>query len=1512
VAEPAGRNHSKLDDQAAGRGSAQWLWDHWPDEGSIEERLTPAFTSAAVAELARLRHQRTAGVLSAVLRGAERSAEQLNVESFHGLVEIVQNADDVGATSVNLAFRKSGRVTNLLVAHDGERVHLPDVLAMTLAFVTTKADDPRTKGKFGIGLKTLGRLGSRLAVHSPPYHYAIEAADIAPERPVEPVRGLYGGNEGETLLGLRLHQEFDLGDFLSWLSTRGASWLMFLDSVRHVRLIDLRSGKTLIEHRLIPDEAEEVHLSLATGRVRGERRELREAGRRRSWTRYTVELPVPEKQRRTYKATGPTTTLGMAIASDQSAAPLYAGLPLEMPADLPFALNAQFDPDTARRTVLDIKWNDWLFNRVSDLVGGVAISRFQESTASGWAAVPMLGELPTRDEWLHQRAARMVEMVQDRLRAKLRLPIGRTGRRLRDLVYEATPMEGLLSDTDEEALAPGLHALPADLRDRQGRWREVLGEIGESRRLEVSDALGMFDWDDEALGSREGSWFVRMIGVALEAQAEGLLRARRCLLTRGGRRFAPTDVGSRILLVAGPDNDLAARLQVSAVLDRAFLSRAETARRVRAWLQENELIASKVSNDALLELLADWDEDDPIPLSDRDLADLRNALESVSVNEAERLGEEIGDRVLVRGYRYEGGKKVSERVAPGDAYRPSALDKRRDAWAVAAGRTSGIRWIDSRYESVLRSKRKTRGAAALFKLLGAEVAPRLFDNEEDVHYRHSVPATFIDRSALPTVQQEKLQDLPTHRSTHLRHDTVAPELGVVMTSIASERVAPSRRKRARALVKTLEGAWDRLYANFTKASVVYSDYNWVETGEVTATWLAVVMNEPWLTNRRGRKKTPRELAVRTASTVQVYGDDTSLFAYELDAEDARHPLIPALGIEGDPRVSGIVEELVALREAALADQPWDPSRPQLLYTALAAHCPREVSVDGRVDDLTVRQLRARFGQQRDRPGLIYAEGKWLPPARVFRGPTIFGGRRAFVPRASRADALWRTLGVETPGPEDCLDVLREIAVGSLDPDEEYVLLETYRYLAGLLDKLPRKVRRGLTELPLWSGSEWLPRHPVYAVHDGRVAEGLRRHVPVWRPPGALGTLGELVEALGVTVLPESSFVPVGIHAAAAVEGRALSPRFAVAVEHLRTYLAEHDDNTARGFERWRELATAALMVSPELAVDVPVGRRRYEVPTDAHLVDEPLALYLADADELGDADSGGRLVASLFDVAEPSRVTVGLAWERAWRRAEAHRPPERSVHLASEPVEADLPPGRLGVEGRGVKRSRERFAPREGAALGSGDGSGGGRPLVRQLKPLEAIQPVSVDVIEDQGRPGAVRPVKRGGLKTAGDALASVPAGRPAPRGALKAFTPEERETLGFRVMEREIRARFSTEVNDCRDQQGVGADAIDDAQRYFELKAHEGEMPDEETLSGNQAEQAIMQRGNYYLVVVSGLEQGYDTRVRFIRDPVHVLDLRPGSSVVLAGIRTAGETDQAAIGTSQTLRATSEAPPSP
>jgi hypothetical protein len=144
-----------------GEEAARTLWKLGLDVGAVADPLTRDFAEGALQELEQLQ-EGTPGVLRQVLEGAQISAEQLNVEAFHGLIEVVQNADDLGASEVSVAVRKTGGRQTLLAVHNGKRVRLDHVLAMALAFVSTKRDDPSSKGRFGIGLKTLGRLGPRL------------------------------------------------------------------------------------------------------------------------------------------------------------------------------------------------------------------------------------------------------------------------------------------------------------------------------------------------------------------------------------------------------------------------------------------------------------------------------------------------------------------------------------------------------------------------------------------------------------------------------------------------------------------------------------------------------------------------------------------------------------------------------------------------------------------------------------------------------------------------------------------------------------------------------------------------------------------------------------------------------------------------------------------------------------------------------------------------------------------------------------------------------------------------------------------------------------------------------------------------------------------------------------------------------------------------------------------------------------------------------------------------------
>jgi hypothetical protein len=97
-----------------------------------------------------------------------------------------------------------------------------------------------------------------------------------------------------------------------------------------------------------------------------------------------------------------------------------------------------------------------------------------------------------------------------------------------------------------------------------------------------------------------------------------------------------------------------------------------------------------------------------------------------------------------------------------------------------------------------------------------------------------------------------------------------------------------------------------------------------------------------------------------------------------------------------------------------------------------------------------------------------------------------------------------------------------------------------------------------------------------------------------------------------------------------------------------------------------------------------------------------------------------------------------------------------------------------------------------------------------------------------------------------------------------------------------------AAEIVDLRSQHGVGADAIDSLDRFFELKVHLGDEPDTIRLEESQIRRALS-TPDFFLVVVSGVE-GADAqpKVRIIVDPVHQLPTTQSSSVSFTGVRSA------------------------
>lgn len=1467
----------QADDHAAlGLAAARKLFRSGVGATEVDDPLTREYAEAAIAELARLQRDEAPGSYREALDGAEASAEQFNIDPLQGVSEVIQNADDLGASTVRVALSgRPGHREELLVAHDGEPVRLAEAWSMVLPYLSTKRHNARAKGRFGIGLKTLIKLGAQLAVHSPPYHFAVEANLITPATPREAIPSVYGGDGGETLFIVPLPNDFDEATFHAWFENWGSPSLLFLDSVRQVEVYDIQAPSRLFSLEVEAVAASRKDLTLGRKRMGAETTVLSDRKDDREWVRLTTEFATPKGISRTRKATGDLTPVGVAFSAGGSDTRLFAGLPLRASSELPYDLNAQFDVDPSRGHVIQSLWNGWLLDRLPSFLAAAALARFKEEPHNGWQAVAVPPETAGGDDaWLSNRIATLVEEVASLVSTHLRLHIDGRNRKLQNLVYEEQALDGFLDQEDLKRLAPGHTAVIPEVRDAYGRWRVVLDALGASRSISVDEALGLVHTAVE--DGRPDEWYVRLASLALQAGVEELLADMPCLRFADGTVATPKDACERHVVIVGqPIEAFGVASGITKVLSPAY--EASQDERVIAWLHEQGVIREADTPDAVLAALVKRGESDPIGLDDQALLLLRDCLEHMEADHRRMLGPGIGVAVRVKAYDWKGSRKNRSMERPSDCYLPSGIDKEQDNWPRAAGRTPGLHWIDSGYAKLLRTggNRDRLGAQAFFRLLGAEVAPRLQRAVAD-DTRYGYPATTINWRAVPTAQREAVR-ARAPRATHLQRDWRSPDLGLVIRDLMSESSRPKRKSRGLALVSVLNRAWSRLYAEHEEATAVHSDYTWRTAGTVPATWLALAASEPWLANQNGSLRSPRELVLRTPSNRRIYGDDRAVYAYGLGEEHARSPAVLGLEIKSNPRASALLDELERFRDSNDVEQT---ERVFALYELLADHVPTgELGPRAAVDDLDIAELRARFGSTPGEQGLVLA-GRWLAPPDVLRGRPIFGSRRHFVAEAPRLLPLWRAVAVRAPTVRDALTVLREIA-RSPEESDRGVLIDTYRFLAHELNGMSQQERRSLRNLPLWIGSQWTRERPLYACSDTSFADALRQELPVWQPPCGLTTLGALPTALNVQVIDLDSLPVAGASAADAAAGEVVRPRVHRALGLLRDHLAEQDPVLYQSCAvPWRQFETIGVVMAPGLAVEVSVpGRPSLLVPRRAHLIRDPLTLLAADEEVLGSWDTGGLAIAGLFSAGDTDKV--GLAWETMWNRAALGQEGKGVALAEPEPTKGSgldaLGDAAERARGRGTRKKQSRPKPATPESGGAADPP----PPPRRLKSIAQLRVSRIDLQEGDVRPSGVKKSKRRGLS--GDLPAPKSAGPNRRRGVI-AYSPKEREDLAFDIL-RLVLGADDKEILDYTRARGIGADAVDQRRRSFEIKAAAGRPPDNVTLTANEAEHAFRDPENFFLVVVSGLEEGEDTDVRIVERPLETLDWKPQTNVTLSGV---------------------------
>lgn len=1448
-----------------GQQAVNLLWSRWRERPEVDDPRDPEFASGALDEIIR-RLVNSDDVDKEIREFSEAAAEQVT-KANRTIYEILQNADDLGAKYLRFSLRRRGQ-GELLAVHDGKLVEAAHVIAMTLAFLSLKRADARSKGRFGIGLKTLNQIGSKLSVHCPPYHFSVERGMLQSIEPVQAIRGLFDPSQNETLLIVNLDGEYEVDDVQEWIHAIDASHLLFLDTVRTLTLSDARAGKAQWSTSIKAEPFEKPEIELRPGVSYWAERVLLtdQTKRGRSWVRYSIDYRVPDGQRRAHKATAPTTPLSVAISDQSEPGILAAGLPLDFPNSLPVSLNAQFDPDLARRGVLNHRWNKWLFDRLADLVSGVALLRFNQDVRTGWQAVPLNEEISGDEVWTESRISRLVETVHERVRSRVRLKIDGDAFRLGDFTYLSAGLDKFISGDDQRLLSPDHIPLPKQYCDRRHRWRLVLDALGEGHRIDAEDALKLLDLSDEELGARSVGWFIALADAALAAGLDDALASARSVVAEDGSRHCPE---GELMFVRDVDHEsIPSRLGLAKRLAPEYFS-TSTPNRVRGWIEKFCVVSTSANPISVITALSRRSGDEPQHVDDEVLLILKDALQKADDVHRPSLAAAIGGAISIDGYEYRRGKKSSLTVRPALAYLPTPIAKDTGGWAAAAKTTEGLFWIDPRYGPLLRTGPASElSARRFFLLLGAKAGPRLI--------RRAGAANVPIEVEIPAAQDDALRALSSdRRPDSLQNDFQSPDLERVIADIVRQPVNDKRRQRSRALFETLVRNWDHYLAEHAEANATYFFYTRRHAGSIPATWLAHAASEPWLSSKSKRKVAPREIAIETATTRLTRGKKSSQYVYELTEADSGFPLVPALEIKGTPPASELIAELRGLKEKFGAKAWLDDVRP--LYSALAALISGERAQ--RVGDLSTSDLRHSFESH----DLLLTGLGWRPPSNVYRGRAIFGRRRAFVLEQRQLVPLWQLLHVTEPSIADCFEVMEQIAAAGSAPDHEDqgIIVDVLRRLAEQEGAARGRNARRMARLPLWTSRGWQTERPLYAVFDRSLEEFLGEDLPLWLPGCSLQSLASLPQLLGVQIVTDTDFsISPDLDVEAADELTVHT--FRAAIRRLRDELGRRSQGLWDAVD-WAQLENVELLIAQPLTADIKIPGRRLSIPRTVH-VEAMRRLYFTDAEELGRPESGERILAAFVSGALPQMID--FAWSHAWREAEDSGAPEIELILAQRPDEDGADPLQdLATKGKRAAGKR-LFA---GSALTSENRRGKRKsapaPKPRRLKTFEAATIADVTIVGPDKKPKHVKSARR--------PLIVDPTSIRLPRDAdpvpspVKQWSEKERERSGFEVLAAALEQIGDLQLGDFSTLRGIGADSIDNLKRFFELKAFAGDAPDEVRLEASEFERAVKAGKDYFLAVVSGLEEGKETQIRIFADPARTLTWRRNSRIRLGGIRS-------------------------
>lgn len=427
--------------------------------------------------------------------GIRKIVEDLYPDSAHFIYELLQNAEDTGATEASFNLETD----RLVFEHDGRPFSKEDILAITDIGEGNKAEDAEKIGRFGVGFKAVFAYSETPLIWSPTYSFKISELVLPDELPPN------GHLDQKTRFEFPFNNpkkspEDAYKEVAAGLNELAETTLLFLNNLETIswKVGASRSGALM----RIPYS--EHHIEV-----------LKQINGRTADTNHFLKFTSPVEALNTQNvaiAYGLVYVAGIKkfdpdkpLQKQLKITPAQPGLvAVFFPAEketsgLRFHLHAPFVPELSRASIKDTPANEPLFDQLSELTA----ASLHTIRNLGLLTREFLSVLPNQHDTIPPRYQRIHEAIVEELNTHPLTPIhgGHGHAPARDLLQARASLKNLLTKDDLVIF-----------HDKDKRWA-VSATQKNSDVDHFLEQLDIYEWDIE-------EWLDHISGALLYDDAE--------------------------------------------------------------------------------------------------------------------------------------------------------------------------------------------------------------------------------------------------------------------------------------------------------------------------------------------------------------------------------------------------------------------------------------------------------------------------------------------------------------------------------------------------------------------------------------------------------------------------------------------------------------------------------------------------------------------------------------------------------------------------------------------------------------------------------------------------------------------------------------------------------------------------------------------------------------------------------------------------------------------------------